>query len=164
MRYLYFPLLSLGLIGAGCASTPEPTAVVGQQVTECRVAIDISGAAGNTSDYNTATFTYPCDWKNTSSGTSMSITAPETSVGITYPSPFEGGLPMDGTEEPLQIMGQAHTRYITQNPDDAMGPITSEMIRGPVTDTLGVRPYYQYPAGNELGNQMAAVFASLKLE
>lgn len=158
-------LLSFGvlsLLGVGCLGQVSETTTervsTEQKITDCTASIDISQISSDDSRYQKATFTYPCDWENTSSATTLSLTSPDKKTTLQYPSEFEGGLPFDGTEQNITIAGQVHRRYIVKG---NLG--TSELISGPVVDMIA-RPYYRYPNDSKVGDQMANIFASLRLE
>ncbi|MDO8499981.1 MAG: hypothetical protein Q7S66_05010 [bacterium] len=152
---LAIPLITMG---AGCAKKGLAA-----------LSIELSENSSNKSEYDTATFVFPSDWKSSitggvtpASGQSFKLTSPDGAVTLEYPSKFEGDLPPGGVEKPLIIMGKEHTRYIVAS--DAKNGLTTEMIRGPVIDSIGTRPVYMYPNGSYAGDIMANIFASMKLE
>jgi len=153
------------LTGAGCVGSSKVAVQNNQQVaTDCELSIDISGNPENKTEYTKASFTYPCAWESQSSATEMKLLVPNTNMGLTYPSSSQRDLPMNGVDMPIDIMGEEHMRYIVRDANDVMGDVTYELIRGPVVDELGTRPFYQYSTGSTVGDQIAGVFASLKLE
>lgn len=169
-QYLFAGLtLGILLFVAGCSSTPLAEQPSGTPIADadvastpkiCNTAIDISENSDNKSGYDTATFTIPCDWTNSSSSSVLKITSADKNVTLTYPSGMEGGLPEGGVEKVLNIMGKKHTRYVVQVTDK----LVMELIKGPITDSLGVRPTYTYPTGSAAGETIAKVFESMKLE
>ncbi len=148
MKKFVFAALGLLLVGGGCLASNV-------DVATCTETISIAEGG-----YTSATFTYPCDWDNDSTESAFTLTSPDGTAELTYPSSFEGGLPPGGEEKTVMIEGVEHKRYLADWGGES-GALTAEMIGGPIFDDTGMRAFMKYPDGSHLGDVMLEVLTSV---